>query len=72
MSRSPCAADTSRTFLLGFGQYDTIITGLLFFHINSEDNTSRPLAVFSATGRPFFYLALLFQHRLFFSSRVLQ
>ena len=34
-------------------KYDTIITGLLFFHINSEDNTSCPLAVFGATRRPF-------------------
>ena len=70
ISGSPCTVDTSRTFLLGFRQYDTIITGLLIFHINSEDNTSRPLAVFSATG-DLFYLALLFRHRLFLSGRVL-
>ena len=33
------AADTNKTFLFVFGQYDTNITGLLFFHINFDDNT---------------------------------
>ena len=33
-SGSLCAVDAIKTFLFGFGQYDTMITGLLFFHIN--------------------------------------
>ena len=52
ISGSPCGVHTSETFLLGFGQYNSIATGLLVCQTNFEDNTSRPLAVFSAIRGP--------------------